>query len=110
VLFLDEPTVGLDPVARRSVWQHIRLLRQGYDTTVLMTTHAMEEADELCDLVAIMHRGQVAAAASPAELKAATGPSASLEDAFVHFVGEDPDPGGSYRDVVRTRSTARRLG
>jgi ABC-2 type transport system ATP-binding protein len=110
VLFLDEPTVGLDPVARRSVWQHIRLLRQEYDTTVLMTTHAMEEADELCDLVAIMDRGRVAASASPAELKAATGPAASLEDAFVHFVGASPDPGGSYRDVVRARRTARRLG
>jgi ABC-2 type transport system ATP-binding protein len=110
LLFLDEPTVGLDPVARRGVWAHIRALRQEYGTTVLMTTHAMEEADELCDLVAIMDRGRVAVVAPPPQLKASTGPDASLEDAYVHFVGASPDAGGSYSDAVSTRRTARRLG
>lgn len=108
-LFLDEPTVGLDPVARRAVWEHIRALRQELGTTVLMTTHSMEEADELCDLVAIMHRGRVATVGSPAELKAAAGPTASLEDAFVHFVGANDGSGGSYADAVSTRRTAHRL-
>jgi ABC-2 type transport system ATP-binding protein len=109
VLFLDEPTVGLDPVARRTVWEQIRALRLHFGTTILMTTHYMEEADELCDLVAIMHQGLVAAIGTPAELKAATGPAANLEDVFVHFAGHSLESGGGYKDVVRTRRTARRL-
>jgi len=109
VLFLDEPTVGLDPVARRTVWDQIRVLRRQFRTTILMTTHNMEEADELCDLVAIMHQGRIAAVGSPAELKAATGSAATLEDVFVHFAGYSLESGGSYRDAVRTRRTVRRL-
>ncbi len=109
VLFLDEPTVGLDPVARRTVWEQIRALRLHFGTTILMTTHYMEEADELCDIVAIMHQGLVAAIGSPAELKAATGPAANLEDVFVHFAGLSLESGGSFKDVVHTRRTARRL-
>jgi ABC-2 type transport system ATP-binding protein len=61
VLFLDEPTIGLDPVARHAVWDHIREVRGSLQTTILMTTHDMEEADGLCDTVAIMHRGEIAA-------------------------------------------------
>ena len=72
VLFLDEPTVGLDPGARRAVWHHVRRLRDAERTTILLTTHYMEEADDLCDRVAIMHLGRLAALGSPAEL-AATG-------------------------------------
>ena len=53
VLFLDEPSIGLDPVAKRSVWERIRELRERFGTTILMTTHDMEEADVLCDRVAI---------------------------------------------------------
>lgn len=109
VLFLDEPTVGLDPVARRNVWEHVRALRDEFGTTVLLTTHYMEEADELCDGVAIMHDGVVSGVGTPAELKALAGPSATLEDAFMHFTGSTLETGGNYRDVVRTRRTARRL-
>ncbi len=110
VLFLDEPTVGLDPLARRTVWEHVRELRARSGTTVLLTTHYMEEADELCDAVAIMHLGKVAVLGSPAELKARVGEGASLDDAFAHFTGNSLDTGGTYRDAVRTRRTARRLG
>lgn len=110
VLFLDEPTVGLDPVARRVVWQHIGNLRSQFGTTIIMTTHDMEEADELCDIVAILHRGQVAAADSPAALKATVGPEATLDDVFVHYTGSVISDGGSYRDALRTRRLARRLG
>ncbi|ADU51787.1 ABC transporter related protein [Thermaerobacter marianensis DSM 12885] len=109
VLFLDEPTVGLDPTARRGVWEQVRLLRERFGTTVVLTTHYMEEADELCDQVAILHRGRVAAVGSPAELKGRVGPGATLEDVFVHFTGSSLETGGSYRDVARTRRTARRL-
>src|SRR5580658_5323571 len=69
VLFMDEPTIGLDPVAKRSVWERIRELRQQFGTTILMTTHDMEEADGLCDMVAIMHQGHIASLGTPAELK-----------------------------------------
>lgn len=57
LLFLDEPTVGLDPLARKAVWEHIARLRTDYSTTIFLTTHYMEEADSLCHRVAIMHLG-----------------------------------------------------
>ncbi len=110
VLFLDEPTVGLDPVARRTVWAHIRELRDRFGTTVVLTTHDMEEADELCDLVAVLHRGRLAALGTPASLKARVGPEATLDDVFAHYTGGAITEGGTFRDVVRTRRTARRLG
>jgi len=109
VLFLDEPTVGLDPIARKAVWDHIRRLRADYGTTILLTTHYMEEADELCSRVAIMHLGKVAAIGTPAELKATVGEGATLDDVFVHYSGYEVDSGGNYREVSRTRRTARRL-
>jgi ABC-2 type transport system ATP-binding protein len=110
VLFLDEPTVGLDPVARDTVWAHIRELRDVEGTTVLLTTHYMEEADELCDRVAIMDHGRIAASGSPGDLKAAIGPDATLDDVFTAHAGRGIDTGGGYRDVARTRRTARRVG
>jgi ABC-2 type transport system ATP-binding protein len=58
VLFLDEPTVGLDPLARQAVWEHVEDLRDNYGTTIFLTTHYMEEADSLCHRVAIMHAGK----------------------------------------------------
>jgi ABC-2 type transport system ATP-binding protein len=109
VLFLDEPTVGLDPVARRAVWEHITALRREFGTAMLITTHYMEEADGLCDRVAIMYHGKAVTVGSPAELKAHAGPGASLEDVFVHFTGTEIETGGEYREVSRTRRTARRL-
>ncbi len=112
VLFLDEPTVGLDPLARNTVWEHIDQLRTEYGTTILLTTHSMEEADALCRRVAIMHLGVVAALGTPGELKAELGtPDATLDDVFAHFAGgESLDSGGGYRETARTRRTARRLG
>src|SRR2546422_1829809 len=70
VLFLDEPTVGLDPVARKAVWEHLGNLRTETDMTIFLTTHYMEEADSLCDRIAIMHLGKVVVMGTPAELKA----------------------------------------
>ena len=108
-LFLDEPTVGLDPIARKAVWEHIKRLRTDLGTTFLLTTHYMEEADHLCDRVAIMHLGKVAAIGTPAELKASIGGNGvTLEDVFVHYTGAELDS-GSYREVSRTRRAARRL-
>ena len=68
VLFLDEPTVGLDPVARKAVWDHLSGLRVETGMTIFLTTHYMEEADSLCDRIAIMNLGKVVAMGSPAEL------------------------------------------
>jgi ABC-2 type transport system ATP-binding protein len=109
VLFLDEPTVGLDPSARHSVWQRILQLRKELGTTVLMTTHDMGEADYLCDQVAFLHRGVLLAKGTPAELKQALGSGASLDEVFVHYAGVSVTEGGDLRDVAQTRLTARRL-
>jgi ABC-2 type transport system ATP-binding protein len=111
VLFLDEPTVGLDPVARRTVWEHLGALRMRTGMTIFLTTHYMEEADSLCSRVAIMHRGRVAATGTPAELKASIGrDDATLDDVFAHYTGDVLDTGGTYHDTSRARRTARRLG
>lgn len=88
VLFLDEPTMGLDPVARRTVWAHLRQLRTDQSMTILLCTHDMEEADLLCDEIALLHQGRLAAVGSPQALKDRVGPGASLADVFVHFSGQ----------------------
>ncbi len=111
ILFLDEPTTGLDPVARRAVWELIRRLRVNYGTTILLTTHLMEEADRLCRRVAVMNHGRIAAIGSPAGLKKGLHkPGATLDDVFIHFTGNALETGGTYRDTSRTRRVARRLG
>jgi len=110
VLFLDEPTVGLDPVARRAVWEHIRELRRQFGATILMTTHYMDEAESLCDRLAFMHFGNVMACGTPDELKAAVGNDASLDDVFIHYTGSSIETGDAYRATSRTRRTTRRLG
>jgi ABC-2 type transport system ATP-binding protein len=69
VLFLDEPTLGLDPQTRENIWEYIIKLNKSKDLTVLMTTHYMEEADKLCDEVAIMNQGKIIKADSPINLK-----------------------------------------
>ena len=109
VLFLDEPTVGLDPRARHAVWDRLRELRSEFGTSMLLTTHDMEEADALCDRVTIMHSGRVAVSGTPQELKAAVGEDATMDDVFVSHTGGAVDGGGTYREVARTRGTARRL-
>jgi len=110
VMFLDEPTVGLDPVARHAVWDHLRELRVRLGATVLLTTHDMEEADALCDHVAILHGGRVAVQGVPSELEAAIGPDATMDDVFLHHTGAEIGPGGGYADARSTRRTAQRLG
>ena len=110
VLFLDEPTIGLDPVARKTVWKHMQQLRSEYGTTILLTTHYMDEADELCDRVAIMHLGKVAAIGTPAELKASVGEGVTLDDVFAYYSGYEIEAGGGYREASRTRRTMRRVG
>ena len=77
ILFLDEPTTGLDPQARRAIWDVIRNLR-GEGRSVLLTTHYLEEAEELADRVAIMNHGKIIAMGTPAEIIAKHGSGESL--------------------------------
>jgi ABC-2 type transport system ATP-binding protein len=111
VLFLDEPTAGLDPLGRQAVWQHLHSLAQEYRMTVFLTTHFMEEAEHLCGRVAIMNLGRVAALGRPEELKTSIGhPDATLDEVFAHYTGHELDNGGNYREISRTRRTLARLG
>ena len=113
LLVLDEPTIGLDPLARGDVWERVRELREETGMAVLLTTHYMEEADTLCDRIALMHHGRIRAQGTPAELKSVLGAGATLDDVFRHYVGaaiEDEEVSGGGRDVRRTRRTAQRLG
>lgn len=110
VLFLDEPTIGLDPVARKTVWERLEQLRQSLGMTILITTHDMEEADVLCDELAILHQGQLAAIGKPVELKAQVAPQADLDDVFAFFSGAVIDQGGNYRAVRESRRAIQRLG
>ena len=117
VLFLDEPTVGLDPVARKAMWDLILQLRHDYQTTVFLTTHFMEEADVLCDRIAMLYQGQQVAIGTPAALKATVPhseatPEATMDDVFIHYTRNPltTETEGSYRDTSTTRRTAQRLG
>ena len=112
LLILDEPTVGLDPLARDGVWQRVDELCGQTGMTVLLTTHYMEEADALCDRVALMHLGTIRAEGSPDELKRALGPRATLEDVFRALHRRQPRRrAGDAKEVcvrsARTRRTAR---
>jgi ABC-2 type transport system ATP-binding protein len=111
LLFLDEPTVGLDPNARHAVWDHIQELRKNFGITILLTTHMMEEADNLCGRVAIMHHGKVVATGTPQELKTSIGGEKNtLDDVFMYYTGDMIDEGGNFRETRQARRTARRLG
>ncbi len=111
LLFLDEPTIGLDPVARRAVWEHLVDLRTQYGTTLFLTTHYMEEAEELCTRIAIMNKGRIVALDTADALKSqVSSEEATLEDAFAHFTGDSIESGGTYKDARRSRRMASRLG
>jgi ABC-2 type transport system ATP-binding protein len=111
LLILDEPTVGLDPVARDGVWERVEDLRRATGMSVLLTTHYMEEADALCDRVALMHLGRMRAEGTPEALKEALSPGASLEDVFRHYTGgslEGNEERGGLRAIRSTRRAASR--
>ncbi|MFI6052009.1 ABC transporter ATP-binding protein [Streptomyces violascens] len=118
LLMLDEPTIGLDPIARTSVWEHINAVRRATGMTVLVTTHHMDEADQYCDRLALMHRGRIRALGTPRGLKdelrerrGTDDPPPTLEDVFRDVAGRGLDSeGGDFRDVRSTRRTAARLG
>ncbi|MGW3117464.1 ABC transporter ATP-binding protein [Streptomyces sp. NPDC001107] len=94
VLFLDEPTTGLDPGSRADLWDLIRSLRDEHDTTVFLTTHYLDEADALSDRLVIVDKGVVVAQGTPSALKLRYGGSidASLQDTFLAITGRGPAP------------------
>jgi ABC-2 type transport system ATP-binding protein len=113
VLFLDEPTVGLDPTARRMVWERLRALQAQAGTTILVTTHLMEEAERSCDRLAIIDRGRLVEQGEPAELLERHHTD-SLEEVFTSVTGRQIDSDGEgegrLADVRAQRRVARRLG
>jgi ABC-2 type transport system ATP-binding protein len=109
VVFLDEPTTGLDPQGRLEVWQAVReLARQG--TTVLLTTQYLDEAEQLADRIAILHAGRILVDGTLAELKRLLPPATveyvekqpTLEDVFLALVGSSPDADGAARASDQT--------
>jgi ABC-2 type transport system ATP-binding protein len=112
LLILDEPTVGLDPIARDGVWAQVARMQDEFGMTVLLTTHYMEEADALCDRVALMHHGVLQTVGTPRDLKLTVSPTASLEDVFRHYAGSDLTEDAAkqnLREIRSSRRTARRV-
>lgn len=117
LLLLDEPTVGLDPIARDGVWSQVARMQDEFGMTVLLTTHYMEEADALCDRVALMHHGVLQTVGTPADLKATLvtdeSPDVTLEDVFRHYAGSDLSDDAArqgLREIRSSRRTPRRAG
>jgi ABC-2 type transport system ATP-binding protein len=104
IFFLDEPTTGLDPVSRTAVWTMLQKIKAHRDLTVLITTHYMDEADKLCDRIAIVDHGKLVVLDTPRALKASlpgrSADTVTLDDVFVHYTGHD------LRDALQTPSAA----
>src|SRR6187455_1917607 len=104
IFFLDEPTTGLDPVSRTAVWHMLQKIKSQRDLTVLITTHYMDEADKLCDRIAIVDHGKLVALDTPRGLKASipgrSADTVTLDDVFVHYAGHD------LRDALQAPSAA----
>jgi ABC-2 type transport system ATP-binding protein len=106
VLFLDEPTTGLDPASRLTVWEELRRIN-GRGTTVFLTTQYLEEADQLCDRIAIIDGGLIVREGTPAQLKSdlqarsGPGPEPTLDDVFLDATGRTRDrAAGEVQEVA----------
>jgi ABC-2 type transport system ATP-binding protein len=101
ILFLDEPTLGLDPQSRNQLWTHVKRLNETEKTTVFLTTHYMDEADRVAHRIAIMDHGSIVAVGTSAELKQQTGTD-SLEAAFLALTGSSlRDESANSADAMR---------
>ena len=105
VLFLDEPTLGLDVQTRAATWNYIRKLKKEYGMTLFMTTHYLEEADALCDRVAIIDHGKIVVVGSPEELKHGLG-----GDVITLAIKEDADVSELIREVEHVKDVKREDG
>src|SRR5246500_3989092 len=107
ILFLDEPTLGLDPQSRNQLWTHVRRVNEAEKVTVFLTTHYMDEADRVAHRIAIMDHGSIVAQGTSTELKEQTGTD-SLEGAFLALTGtslrdESADSKAALRQVAQMR-------
>ncbi|MDQ1253406.1 MAG: type transport system ATP-binding protein [Euryarchaeota archaeon] len=106
VLFLDEPTIGLDVSGRKKIWEHIKMLK-AEGMTIFMTTHYLEEAEKYCNRVAIIDKGKIAAVGSPEKLVSSIGENASLNDVFLQNVKTPEEQAGfnstQFRNLLRRR-------
>jgi len=110
IIFLDEPTLGLDPQTRNQLWTHVKKLNQEEQVTVFLTTHYMEEAERIAHCIAIIDHGKIIAQGTPDELKRQTG-AESLEQAFLALTGSTiREEEGSGLDQLRNLGRARRRG
>src|SRR5246127_4946772 len=105
ILFLDEPTLGLDPQSRNQLWTHVRRVNEAEKVTVFLTTHYMDEADRVAHRIGVIDHGKLVAQGTPRELKEQTG-SETLEDAFLKLTGstirdESADPAFAMRQFAK---------
>ncbi len=106
ILFLDEPTLGLDPQSRNQLWTHVKQLNRDEGVTVFLTTHYMDEADRVAGRIAIIDHGRIVSLGTSAELKSSTG-SATLEEAFLALTGtEIRDESAGATDQMRRAARA----
>ena len=105
ILFLDEPTLGLDPQAREVMWDYIQKLAREENMTIIITTHYMEEADRLCDRIAIIDFGKIVVLDSPKNLKRKV--KGDLNKVFIHYTGrdirEESPEGGFFERYLRLK-------
>lgn len=106
IFFLDEPTTGLDPVSRVAVWEMITSIKQKRNLTVLITTHYMDEADRLCDRIAIVDHGKLVALDSPRALKNSVPGSTVIEAQFLHAPGDWEQSLGRLNGVTSVQPVA----
>lgn len=105
ILFLDEPTLGLDPQSRNQLWTHVKMLNETERVTVFLTTHYMDEADRVAHRIGVIDHGKLVAQGTPKEIKTSTG-SETLEDAFLKLTGstirdESADPAAMMRQFSK---------
>jgi ABC-2 type transport system ATP-binding protein len=112
ILFLDEPTLGLDPQSRNQLWSHVKRVNEAENVTVMLTTHYMDEADRVAHRIGIIDHGKLVAQGTPREIKEQTG-AENLEDAFLKLTGntirdEDADPAAQMRQFAKMWQQNRR--
>jgi ABC-2 type transport system ATP-binding protein len=101
ILFLDEPTLGLDPQSRNQLWSHVKRVNEAEKVTVFLTTHYMDEADRVAHRIGVIDHGKLVAQGTPREIKDSTG-TESLEDAFLKLTGDTiRDESASSADQLR---------
>jgi ABC-2 type transport system ATP-binding protein len=112
ILFLDEPTLGLDPQSRNQLWMHVKKVNEAEKVTVFLTTHYMDEADRVAHRIGVIDHGKLVAQGTPREIKDQTGVE-SLEDAFLKLTGstirdESADPAAMMRQFAKMWSGGKR--